>query len=611
MISLLKIKRPLSRFSPYLIILLATILSYVPTFTGEFILDDKPLIQQNPYITKLHSIQSYLIQEDGVPDKINAEDYHTSYYRPLLNLSYWLDYKVWGMWAPGFRTTNLILHILCSFVIYRFLLLLTNDRELSIWCTLIFAVHPVNTEAVSWVTSRNNILATLFALSAHSIYIKAQEKESKTPFLITSAVFYGCAVFSKEFGIMLLPILFLYKKLVRKTKTRLREDATEFIPFFLFLVLYFILRQKATSAWVVTEGLGNIWSRVYFTPYLIAANLKMILLPYNLHSFIIKYPEGYLNWQIGLGSSVVILLVCFVFRFRRNRLFVYSVLSFIVALFPILNVVPTSGISLFSMRWLYFPMVFLTPALATLLKSLLKEKKVLTIAVSASIVAYLGAYSFFLNRVLWHDEQTFFDVEIHEFNNTYYAYGCALNYLKVEEYQQADRYFRIAINGYHSKRPDTLIDYAALLIDMGRPKNALLQLKRASLLSMSPKTKGGWYTNMGTAYLHLKKEKEALPYLKLAVEYSPDESMNWANLGAVYGRLKRYEESVVALNRGLEIEFDSVQIRKNLAITYTEMGDYEKAYEVLSKIPFDEVEGKADIERLIKNVKKRLTENDF
>jgi Flp pilus assembly protein TadD len=87
--------------------------------------------------------------------------------------------------------------------------------------------------------------------------------------------------------------------------------------------------------------------------------------------------------------------------------------------------------------------------------------------------------------------------------------------------------------------------------------------------------------------------------------------MNWTNLGAVYGRLGRYAESVVALNRGLEIDVDSVQIRKNLAITYAEMGDYKKADEVLSKIPLDEVEGRTDIERLIKNVRKKLIENDF
>ena len=596
---------------PYVIISVAAILSYLPTFTGEFILDDKPLVEQNQYITSLHSLQSYLTQEDGASDTTDLEAYHTGYYRPLINLSYWLDYTIWGMWAPGFRITNLILHILCSLILYHFLVLLTNNRGLAIWPALIFAVHPVNTEAVSWVTSRNNVLTTLFALSAHSVYIQAQESRNKMPRLILSAILYGGAIFSKEFGIMLLPILLLYKKQVKRAKSKLTEDAVELIPFVVCLVLYFILRQKATSSWLTPASLESIWTSIYFTPYLVASNLKMILFPYNLHSFIIKYPESYLNWQMGLGVSVLILMGYILFKYRSNRLITYSLLSFLLALFPILNIVPTSGISLLSMRWLYFPMAFLIPAVAVLLKGALEARRSLTIAVSVLIVVYLGAYSAFLNKMLWNDEKSFFEVEIHRFNNTYYAYGCALNYLKLEDYRKAEDYFKIAVNGYHSNKPETLIGYANLLNELGRPKEALFQLKKANLYPMLQKTKGGWFSNMGVAYLNLMEAKKALPYLKQAAEYLPDETVNWANLCAAYGTLGMYAESLDALNRGLEIDFDSIRLRKNLAIVYVEMGDYEKAHEVLGRIPPSEVEGRADIERLIKNVQNELTKNDF
>ncbi len=611
MTGFLKAKKCLTRWLPHIIILLAAMLSYFPTFTGEFILDDKSLVEHNQYITDLHSLRSYLMQEDGTRDTTDPEAYHTGYYRPLINLSYWLDYMIWGMWAPGFRTTNLILHILCSMALYHFICRLMSDRRLALCLALVFTVHPVNTEAVSWVTSRNNILATLFALSAHSIYIQAQEKKNKTPLLILSAVLYGGAIFSKEFGIMLLPILFLYKRLVRRAKLKLREDAIEIIPFAMFLVLYFILRQKATGSWITPEGLDNIWVRITFTPYLIASNLKMILFPYNLHSFILKYPEGYLNWGMLFGFSTIILITCLVFKYRWNRLITYSLLSFIVALFPILNVVPTSGVSLLSMRWLYFPMVFLAPAFAVLLKYAFTVRRSLTIAVTAFIVAYLGTYSVILNRVLWHDEETFFEVEIHKFNNSYYAYGCALNYLKLRDYREAEKYFKIAVTGYHSSRSKTKIDYAAFLNDMGRHNEALLYLKKAESPRLWPKEKEEWHSAMGIAYLKLNRAEEALPHLELAVEYGPDDPLNWTNLGAAYGSLGMYAESVDALNRGLEIDFDSVGLRKNLAIVYAEMGDYEKANEVLSEIPPHEIVGRNDIERLIKNVKKGLIESDF
>jgi tetratricopeptide (TPR) repeat protein len=611
MADLLKANKHLTRWLPHIIILLAAMLSYFPTFTGEFILDDKSLIEHDQYITGLHSLQSYLMQEDGASEATDPEAYHTGYYRPLINLSYWLDYKIWGMWAPGFRTTNLFFHILCSMFLYHFLATLSSDRRLALWVALVFTIHPVNTEAVSWVTSRNNILATLFALSSHSIYIRAQEKKGKTLYLILSAIFYGGAILSKEFGVMLLPILFLYKKLVRRTKSKLREDAMEFIPFILFLAFYFVLRQKATGSLLTPEGFENVWTRITFIPYLIASNLKMILLPYNLHSFIIKYPDDYLNWQMLFGFSVIILIGCFVFRYKKNRLATYSILSFIVALFPILNILPTSGISLFSMRWLYFPMAFLAPAFVVVMKRAFMARRSLSIAVFALIVAYLGAYSLFLNRVLWNDEETFFDVEIHRFDNSYYAYGCALNHLKLKDYKEAEKNFKIALNRYHSSRAKTHIDYAAFLNDMGRPDQALFYLKKAKSPRLWPREKEEWHRGMGVAYLKLNRAEEALPYLESAVEYGPNDPVNRANLGAALGAMGMYEESVDTLNKGLEIDSDSVGVRKNLAIVYIEIGDYEKANVVLNKIPRDEVKGRADIERLIKRVQNELTKNNF
>ncbi len=82
-------------------------LVYLPTFSGDFILDDRPLIQNNPYVKTFHSPFSYFAQEDGVTDELDTGDYHTGYYRPLINLTYSLDYQLWGLNAAGFRVTNL------------------------------------------------------------------------------------------------------------------------------------------------------------------------------------------------------------------------------------------------------------------------------------------------------------------------------------------------------------------------------------------------------------------------------------------------------------------------------------------------------------------------
>jgi hypothetical protein len=113
----------------FLLISLFTILAYLPTFSGDFISDDVSLVKNNPYIRDLHSLSSYLQQEDGIVNQKDKGVYRTGYYRPLINITYWLDYEIWGMKAPGFRTTNVILHLLNCFILYYLILMFTQNRK--------------------------------------------------------------------------------------------------------------------------------------------------------------------------------------------------------------------------------------------------------------------------------------------------------------------------------------------------------------------------------------------------------------------------------------------------------------------------------------------------
>ena len=203
---------------------------YYPTFSGGFVLDDNILIKDNPYVKKMHPLRSYLSQEDGVVDSSDLGTYHTGYYRPLINITYWLDYKIWGMKASGFRTTNLMLHLLCSFVLLSLITLLLKDRRAAFWATLLFAVHPVNTESVCIVVSRNNILVTLFVLCSFYFYIIGWEHKSRVS-LSVSVLLFILAVFSKEFGVMALPVFFLYHRLLAQKKRKPSGRSPLLYPF--------------------------------------------------------------------------------------------------------------------------------------------------------------------------------------------------------------------------------------------------------------------------------------------------------------------------------------------------------------------------------------------
>lgn len=583
------------------------VLVYFPSFSGEFILDDRPLIENNPYIRILHSPLSYFGQEDGITDKPNAGDYHTGYYRPLINLTYSIDYKLWGLSAPGFRATNLFLHIICCFVLFHFLQFLLSDRHAALWATLIFAIHPVNTETASWIASRNNILVTMFSISSLSFYIKGWEGERLLSWL-ASVLAFALAILSKEMGLMVIPMFFLYQRLLSRTRRNIYAELLSYLPFIMVSIAYFFLRKAVTASYFSPSEMAGFWKSICFAPYVILWNLRLIFLPYGLHSFVVDYPAAYLCWQFLAGLCYTGFLGIFIWKQRKNRLMIFSVLSFHVALFPTLNIVPTSAVTLVSMRWLYFSMVFLSLAYVQIIRNFLKASRFITLSILCSILVYFGSYSYILNSSLWHNEDSFFKQEILGFRNYYYAGGLAENLLDKKEYQEAERFFQLSIQHY-PRWAINYINYSALLMDIGRPDVALAYLKKAKSLPKTRNRQGQLFNNMGVAHFQLGNHDEALKYFMEAVAHCPSNTEYSINLGGSHTANGDYAKGASVLKKTLKIAPDSASLRKNLALTYIQMKRYGDAITALQGIPEKDWE-KHGVQKLLAQAQASLLQSN-
>lgn len=540
------------------------IIVYFPTFTGSFILDDRPLIENNSYITEAHSIVSYLSQEDGITDDLDKHNYHTGYYRPLVNLTYWMDYSLWGMNACGFRITNLVLHLLCCMVLFILLVMLAHNRWVAFLTVAVFAIHPVNTESVSWIISRNNILVTLFILLSFYFYIAAWIENNHIIFLI-SIFFFLCAVLSKEFAIMLLPVFFLCHRLLFEKKGTALKESTNYLPFVLIVVFYFILRHSVTGSILTPSDMNDFWQRVYFIPYIIMWNLELIFLPWNLHSFGLCYPDSFLNWH-ALLSIVLFLLICAsMWLIRRHRCLLFSYLSSLIFMFPVLNVIPTASVSLVAMRWMYLPTAFICIGAALVLGWALNHRQAFTIMALCVIISYLGVYSFVLNKYLWHDEKTFFDLEARRFNNKLYAGALAESLLEQGKYHEAEKYFLTAIESY-PREAINYINYSALLIDTGRWGLALSYLNKAEEFVITGKEKKQLLNNMVVALTHGGKPDEAADNLKQALEIDPEYAEAHNNMGVVLLNQGKVNEAISHFRDAICIKKDYAEAKNNLKI---------------------------------------------
>lgn len=135
-----------------------------------------------------------------------------SYYRPLLYLSFIMDRELWSMRESIMHLENILLHLANMTLVYHLALQLLPKLEkensfLPVIASLCFALHPVNTESVNWISGRTDVMAGTFVLLS-AIYVVKFKKEYKKCFLIISCLSLLLGMMSKEVAIAFLPGIF-------------------------------------------------------------------------------------------------------------------------------------------------------------------------------------------------------------------------------------------------------------------------------------------------------------------------------------------------------------------------------------------------------------------
>lgn len=328
--------------------------------------------------------------------------------------------------------------------------------------------------------------------------------------------------------------------------------------------------------------------------------MRLIFLPTGLHQFAIPYPASFLSLETVLSFGIVFSIGVFLWFARKNRLVMFSVLSSVLFLFPVLNIIPTAATTttITAMRWLYLPMAFLSLGWAWVIQRAMAWNRSFTLAVQGMVLVYFGVYTVVLNAYFWHDHDKLITQEVYRFNNYQYAGDLAEILAKQKKYPEADRYFRIAIQKAPGKAHNA-INYAAFLTESGKAEKAILVLLKSKNWVMTHHERAQWFNNMGMAHFTLRRVPEAINYFLKATRLCKDEAFFWANLGGAYGTLGDHTRAVFSLEKGLDLAPRNLRLRMNLAITHMNMGAYEKAVQTLENIPRSERRGNKDIQDLL------------
>lgn len=205
-------------FIPGLIIM-ASLLAYFNGIDGEFVFDDIPLIATDSFYTSNDTSSL-----DCWKRCYWRKGMDIGQYRPITLLSFLWNTRVTGLHSPSFRLVNLILHAIIALLILKLATLIGLNRKTAAFAALLFAVHPLHSEAVIPATGRAELLCALFVilgLLAHSKQSKLSAKSCDSPDVdhratcdlfatIAAPLCLILAFWSKENGIVLLPLCILF-----------------------------------------------------------------------------------------------------------------------------------------------------------------------------------------------------------------------------------------------------------------------------------------------------------------------------------------------------------------------------------------------------------------
>ena len=213
--------------------------------------DDADLILKNRlFISQLGNIPNTFTRSYfEVDGELNDQK---TYYRPLVISSLILDTQLGSGAATVYHVTNVAMHALVVFLLYSLLIAMQADRRVAGACALLFAVHPVNVQAVCWIVGRNDLLLAVWVLTSMLSLIRFSRTNATTA-LLGHLVAFALALFTKESAIMMLPLFFLFAWLwVGQSSFYLRHRSL-LMGYGVILLGWYGLRQQALSGGDVFE----------------------------------------------------------------------------------------------------------------------------------------------------------------------------------------------------------------------------------------------------------------------------------------------------------------------------------------------------------------------
>lgn len=519
-----------SRRDVAVFLIAATVLAvYANSLDNAFQFDDRHSIVENPHIRSLDNIPAFFTHPEYF-----SRDPDKAMYRPLLLLSFALNYA-WGQYDVGsYHLVNIGLHLVCALLVWTMLCRFGQPPCMSLLGALFFAVHPLATEPVNYISSRSELLAATGVLGGFVLYLHAAEKDA--PFFYAASVLCFVAGLMSKSVALVLPLWII---LWQWQRGYLIESWYRLWPYVLVSVGYVLVVQAFIVKAVLSdpvrtwpEQLGTqakalvYYALLFFTP--IKLNVD--------HGFATADLGDPIVWTSALAVGSLFL--------RVGGLSRLGVLWMLVALLPTL-VVPLNV--LVNEHRLYLPLVGLVIALLGM-RSL---QGVPGLRWGAPVLLGLLALMAIERNRIWHDEVSLWS-DAAEKNPAAVRPQIYLGNAtrQLGQPQLAEKYYRRALE-IEADHPTVRANLANVYQDLGRYDLAIATF--AQVLVDHPKMTDIHYS-LGRAYQFADRFAEAREQYHALPLHSPHRAVADNNLGTIFEGAGRVDSALYYYGRAGALE---------------------------------------------------------
>ena len=580
-------------------------LVYGNSFKVPFHYDDRVVILEDENI---HSLKGFFEKELLISN------------RPLLLFSFALNYSIGGINPSSYHLVNLIFHFLTALLIYSIALVILSRSGLektmpsfliAASASVIFLIHPLATESVTYISSRSSLMSCFFYLLSLYLFAKGSAEDRKhIVYSFVCILSFLMALGSKEIAITL-PLMTMitdYCFISNGKKEKMFLNLKNFhLPLIFTAALVVFLKFSYAISFKSPDRIQrDFYSHILSTVYTMFFYLKRFFFPLNLN-IDPDFPVVDTILQPGILVSflaALMLLIVAVKLYPKSRIISYSILWFFITLSPhFLIRLRDIGAE----RWLYLSLAgfgfFAAGLFVEIDRVFHKKGKNIFTGLILLIILLFSVTTIARNKIwgnaisLWTDAVKKSPNKFRTYNNLGEAYAALGNIdMALKEYETASALNPIAdrvhynLGNAYSKK--------------GKTDAAIASYKRAIELNPSYAKS---YNNLGSIYLNNGNLKEAEEMFLKATEILPDFREAHNNLGNVYSEMGLSEEAISEYKKAVDINKNYDTPHYNLAREYYKSGFIEKAIkelEIASKLsPKQEYFNKLNELKNIKGVK--------